>query len=59
MQSIASGSYGEIFSAEDLHSHGPKHQRVAVKFDGGFFNLTIGIIEKHIHCSLSRQSFAL
>jgi len=37
MQSIASGSYGEIFAAEDLHSPGAKKQRVAVKFDGGFF----------------------
>nr|CAD2164415.1 unnamed protein product [Meloidogyne enterolobii] len=34
MQSIASGSYGEIFAAEDLHSPGAKKQRVAVKFDG-------------------------
>ncbi|CAK5094032.1 unnamed protein product [Meloidogyne enterolobii] len=30
MQSIASGSYGEIFAAEDLHSPGVKKQRVAV-----------------------------
>ena len=37
VQSIASGSYGEIFAAEDLHSAGPKKQRVAVKFDGGFW----------------------
>ena len=35
LQSIASGSYGEIFAAEDLHSPGIKKQRVAVKFDGG------------------------
>ncbi|KAL7071563.1 hypothetical protein ACQ4LE_009454 [Meloidogyne hapla] len=34
LQSIASGSYGEIFAAEDLHSPGIKKQRVAVKFDG-------------------------
>lgn len=35
LQSIASGSYGEIFAAEDLHSFGGmKRARVAVKFDG-------------------------
>jgi len=35
VQSIASGSYGDIFAADDLHTPGPKRQRVAVKFDGG------------------------
>jgi hypothetical protein len=36
VQSIASGSYGDIFAAEDLHSPaGSQRQRVAVKFDGG------------------------
>lgn len=39
MQSIASGSYGEIFVAEDLHSPGMKKLRVAVKFDGGIINI--------------------
>jgi len=33
VQSIASGSYGAIFVAEDLLTRGPTRERVAVKFD--------------------------
>lgn len=32
---LASGSYGEIFAAEDLQSPEAKRHRVAVKFDAG------------------------